>query len=199
MPSFRDFLYKTIHRSDSLGQQYGAGSSRDRDKDRNRNRDRDRDNRTNSTKSGLYTSTSSSGASFNPTSSSNGTVGSSTSDYSWGLPPTAPPPSAPAIQPPRALIWTETWSDPHNLRERWILEDAGGGFGNQELQWYDPEQVRVGVDGLLNITATSDGKQNFRSGKMFCRRALGRESGYVEVAVWELPVAKVCGLTSACK
>ena len=80
-----------------------------------------------------------------------------------------------------APLWSEHW---HTLEE-WQLISQGGGFGNQELQFYSPQNVSI-EDGTMTITANSL-EGNFTSGKLVCKKPLGVDSGYLEITVHNVP------------
>ena len=50
------------------------------------------------------------------------------------------------------LVWSDEFDGTEVDQTKWNLIDAGGGFGNSELQYYRPENAAV-EDGLLVITA----------------------------------------------
>ncbi len=55
------------------------------------------------------------------------------------------------------LVWADEFSTPNVNMANWSFETGEGGWGNQELQYYRPDNTSI-VDGNLVITAR---KQNF--------------------------------------
>ncbi len=53
------------------------------------------------------------------------------------------------------LLWADEFDSTAVDTTKWVLTDAGGGFGNQEIQYYQPENATVS-DGLLHIKIAKD-------------------------------------------
>ena len=72
------------------------------------------------------------------------------------------PPSVPTLRPPTASpVWSDEFDGPAGTsfdRSRWTAEVGGGGFGNQERQYYTtlPENVALDGNGHLVFTARAE-------------------------------------------
>lgn len=92
-----------------------------------------------------------------------------------------------------ALVWTEDFDAPELDTQTWTYEIGGGGWGNNEKQYYTdrPENVRI-EDGLLIIQAKKEsykgsdytsariktqGKKSFKYGKIEARISLPSGGG----------------------
>lgn len=53
------------------------------------------------------------------------------------------------------LFWADEFDSTAVDTSQWVLTDAGGGFGNQEIQYYQPENATVS-EGLLHIKIAKD-------------------------------------------
>ncbi len=106
--------------------------------------------------------------------------------------------------------WVAIWADEFDGLgidlNRWNIENAGGGFGNNELQYYRPDNAEL-VDGKLVITAkdesyggaeytsaklTSKYKGDFRYGRIQVRAKLAPGRG-TWPAIWMMPTMSVYG------
>lgn len=67
------------------------------------------------------------------------------------------------------LVWSDEFNEDHINTSKWNLLEGGGGFGNQELQFYTsrPSNVLV-ANGVLTITATCESYKghHFTSAKL---------------------------------
>ena len=92
-----------------------------------------------------------------------------------------------------ATNWQLVWSDEFNgsIGPDWVFETGGGGWGNNELEYYRSQNAKV-VNNALVITAKKEeyggyhytsarmktqGKQNFTYGRMEARIALPAKQG----------------------
>ncbi|MFL2530147.1 MAG: family 16 glycosylhydrolase, partial [Porticoccaceae bacterium] len=99
------------------------------------------------------------------------------------------------------LVWSDEFDGTAVDQTKWNLENAGGGFGNSELQYYRPENASV-EDGLLVITADiqqSDdaelpGGESFSSAKLTTQDKLEFKHGRVDIRA---AVAEGKGMWSA--
>ncbi|MBP7095899.1 MAG: glycoside hydrolase family 16 protein [Spirochaetia bacterium] len=102
--------------------------------------------------------------------------------------------------PGRKLAWSDEFDGAAVDREKWRFVVGGGGYGNNEMQWYDlaPENARI-EDGVLVIEARKQKKAGwpYTSAKLESREAwtYGRFEARVKLpvgvgswpAVWMLP------------
>jgi beta-glucanase (GH16 family) len=99
------------------------------------------------------------------------------------------------------LVWSDEFDGTAVDQTKWNLENAGGGFGNSELQYYRSENAAV-EDGLLVITADiqqSDdtelpGGESFSSAKLTTQDKLEFKHGRVDIRA---AVAEGKGMWSA--
>ena len=99
------------------------------------------------------------------------------------------------------LVWSDEFDGTEVDQTKWNLIDAGGGFGNSELQYYRPENAAV-EDGLLVITADiqqSDdadlpGGESFSSAKLTTQDLFEFKHGRVDIRA---AVAEGKGMWSA--
>ncbi|MAW23604.1 MAG: glycosyl hydrolase family protein [Cellvibrionales bacterium TMED47] len=104
---------------------------------------------------------------------------------------------APASYDGYDLVWSDEFDSPEIDDTKWNLINAGGGFGNRELQYYRSENASVD-NGLLVITAdiqrsaddelpngesfssaklTTEGKYDFKHGRVDIRAAVAEGNG----------------------
>lgn len=109
-------------------------------------------------------------------------------------------------------MWTLVWGDEFGGTAldttKWRLEDKGDGFGNQELQYYRPENAEV-RDGKLVITAKKEsyGGNNYTSAKLFSKAdwKYGKFEAKIKLplgtgfwpAFWMMPADSVYGVWAA--
>ena len=99
------------------------------------------------------------------------------------------------------LVWSDEFDGTAVDQTKWNLENAGGGFGNSELQYYRPENASV-EDGLLVITADIQqsedadlpGGESFSSAKLTTQDKLEFKHGRVDIRA---AVAEGKGMWSA--
>ncbi|MGM0582811.1 MAG: glycoside hydrolase family 16 protein [Bacteroidota bacterium] len=102
------------------------------------------------------------------------------------------------------LLWSDDFSEAGAPNpNKWNIIEGDGcpelcGFGNNELQFYTKENVRV-EDGQLIITAKADDEHQYTSAKLTTEKIADWETGYIEVkaklpegrgswpAIWMLP------------
>ncbi len=83
------------------------------------------------------------------------------------------------------LFWADEFDSTAVNTNYWTLTDAGGGFGNQEIQYYQPENATVS-DGLLHIKMAEetviDGSTtyNYTSAKLWTNQKITFEYGRIE-------------------
>ena len=108
---------------------------------------------------------------------------------------------APNSYPGYNLVWSDEFNGTAVDQTKWNLINAGGGFGNSELQYYRSENAAV-EDGLLVITADiqqSDdaelpGGESFSSAKLTTQDKLEFKHGRVDIRA---AVAEGKGMWSA--
>jgi beta-glucanase (GH16 family) len=108
---------------------------------------------------------------------------------------------APNSYPGYNLVWSDEFDGTAVDQTKWNLENAGGGFGNSELQYYRSENAAV-EDGLLVITADiqqSDdaelpGGESFSSAKLTTQDKFEFKHGRVDIRA---AVAEGKGMWSA--
>ena len=53
------------------------------------------------------------------------------------------------------LFWADEFDSTVVNTNNWVVKQGGGGFGNQEIQYYQPQNATVS-DGLLHIKMAKD-------------------------------------------
>ena len=106
--------------------------------------------------------------------------------------------STPEEYPNMVSYWTQEFDEPLN-EDEWTFELGGGGWGNQELEYYRKQNTSV-VDGHLVITAKAESvgannytssriitkdKKTFQYGRIDVRAALPKGKG-IWPAIWML-------------
>jgi beta-glucanase (GH16 family) len=82
------------------------------------------------------------------------------------------------------------WSaGPSNLAESWDFHEGGGGFGNDELQIYTRDQVRLDATNNAFVITAIARNGSYRSAKLTSKTTFGLEEGYVEARL-SAPSAK---------
>jgi beta-glucanase (GH16 family) len=127
----------------------------------------------------------------------------------------AAPDYTPPVQPDKVYTFdtTPVWSDEFNYTgmpdpNSWGFDTGGGGFGNNELEYYTSTNNNVNVaNGVLTITAKKEsyGGMNYTSARLVSKNAAFMQYGRVEVsakiptsrgmwpAIWLLPNDYVYG------
>ena len=116
----------------------------------------------------------------------------------------------------RFLVWAEEFDGPELSSDMWFIETGDGsqynipGWGNNELQWYTPDNVRI-EDGVLLIEARTEQRNGkaYTSGRINTRDRFAFRYGRIEArirlpggqgiwpAFWLLPQANVYGTWAA--
>ncbi len=84
-----------------------------------------------------------------------------------------------------ALTWSDEFDGDEVSTDDWTLVNAGGGFGNHEAQFYDPDNAGV-QNGELTLTAqadTSHAGSAYTSAKLTSQRKISTAYGYVEARI----------------
>src|ERR1700756_3330222 len=92
----------------------------------------------------------------------------------------------------RAQTWQEVWGDEFNgsISPDWVFETGGGGWGNNELEYYRREKATV-ENGNLVITAKREdyGGYHYTSARMKTQGVRSWKYGRMEARI-KLPVTQ---------
>ena len=97
-----------------------------------------------------------------------------------------PVPSEPALPSPSTtfnnLVWSDEFDGTSVNEANWTFEVGGTGWGNQELQWYQPENTTV-ANGFLTITAKKERVrgQQYTSSRLITKDKQAFQYGRIEM------------------
>jgi hypothetical protein len=90
---------------------------------------------------------------------------------------------SPATYAGMDLIWEDNFNPEDDLEEYWTFEYGGGGWGNNESQYYKKENTRIHEDGYLVIEARKElylGKQ-YTSSRIITKNKFEFKYGRVDI------------------
>jgi beta-glucanase (GH16 family) len=96
----------------------------------------------------------------------------------------------PVVKPVYELVWSDEFDGPAVDTSKWVFETGGGGWGNNELEYYQPSNATV-AGGNLVITAKKEsvGGEPYTSTRMTTQGKFAATYGRIEASI-KLPVGK---------